>query len=140
MSSGPKKQSLNELKNQLARALADYDNLRKRVEAERKDLEKILNLRFILKILPIIDNFESAQKHLQDQGLAIAIGELFTVLKDEGVEKFVTSQGVKFDEKIHEAVEAIGGGKKGTIAQSVLAGYKWEDGTIIRHEKVKVFK
>ena len=53
------------LKNQLARALADYDNLRKRIEREKEDLEKLAGLKLILRILPILDNLRAAQNHLK---------------------------------------------------------------------------
>ena len=75
------------LKNQLARALADYDNLRKRIEREKEDLEKLAGLKLILRILPILDNLRAAQNHLKDTGLAITIGELENIIKDEGIEE-----------------------------------------------------
>ena len=52
----------------LARALADYDNLSKRVERERQDLGKIASVGLVLKLLPVLDNLESAQVHLKGSG------------------------------------------------------------------------
>ena len=63
------------MKNQLARALADYDNLRKRVEGEKDAWEKIAASKVVLRLLPVLDMTLEAQKHLKDAGLAIVIGE-----------------------------------------------------------------
>lgn len=135
---------IEELKNQLARALADYDNLKKRIERERQELSQIASLGLIVRLLPLLDNLEQAQKHLQDAGLAISLNEFSKVLKEEGVEKIKAGHGVKFDENLHEAVESIEasgpeGGKKGEIAEVVLPGWRYTDGPVIRVAKVKVF-
>lgn len=128
---------VNELKGQLARALADYDNLRKRTEVDRAQSQKNASLNIVLKLLPTLDILESAQKHLMDQGLAIAINEFKNVLKEEGIEE-IKSSG-KFDEALHEAVELVTGGKEGDIAEVIMPGYKFIDGLVIRHAKVKVY-
>ena len=44
-----------ELKAQLVRALADYDNLRKRVEREKEEFEKLANLKLVIRLLPVLD-------------------------------------------------------------------------------------
>ena len=56
---GPKEKNndlVENLKNQLARALADYDNLKKRSEDERSTMYKLASISFMTKLLPIIDN------------------------------------------------------------------------------------
>ncbi len=134
-------QELESVKGMLARALADYDNLSKRIERERMELGKIASVGVIIKLLPILDNLEAAQKHLQDQGLAIAIGEFINVLKDEGLTVINPSVGDEFDEQEMEAIEVVDGeGNNNTIAEVVLAGWKYSDGTVVRHAKVKVTK
>jgi molecular chaperone GrpE (heat shock protein) len=100
-------------------------------------LQRTAGLKIVLKLLPTLDILESAQKHLNDQGLAIAIGEFKNVLKEEGIEEINTS-GI-FDEAIHEALELVPGGKDGHIAEVVMPGYKFIDGLVIRHAKVKVY-
>lgn len=126
------------LKNQLARALADYDNLRKRVEAERDEFTKFSNFRLVVKLLNIYDMFNEAQKHLKDSGIAIAIREFESVLDDEGIEKVPVEKGDSFDENLHEAVEIVEGGSEGKISEVLLSGWKYKDGKIIRHAKVRV--
>jgi molecular chaperone GrpE len=146
------KKELDELKSQLARALADYDNLRKRIEREKEEVEMIAGARFAIKALSIFDMLEEAQKHLKDPGIALTIEEFEKVIKEEGIEKIKVEQGEKFDEELHEAVEVVsppagaksdlaGGGKKdGKIARVVLTGWKFFDGPVIRPAKVRVYR
>lgn len=130
----------SDLKNQLARALADYDNLRKRVEREREQVEKIAGAKFALRALSVFDMLEEAQKHLKDSGIALTIEEFEKVLKDEGIEKIEAGPGKKFNEELHEAVEIVKNGKDNKIAGVVLTGWKFRDGPVIRPAKVKVNK
>lgn len=135
-------EEIEQLKNQLARALADYDNLRKRIERERLDIEKVVSLGLIIKMLSVLDTLESAQKHLQDQGLAITINEFKKVLDEEGLEEIRPEKGEKFDHNVHEAIESVQasgpeGGKKGEVTELVLPGWKFTDGYVVRVAKVK---
>ena len=72
------------LKEQLARALADYANLQKRSETERMSMYKLASISFMTKILPILDNLKQAQNHVNDSGIAIIIGQLEALAKEEG--------------------------------------------------------
>ena len=143
------KGSVGELRNQLARALADYDNLRKRVEREREDFSKIASLNLISRLLPVFDMLEEAQEHLKDSGLAITIKEFEDVLLEEGLERIYAKKGMRFDEKNHEAVEVVDltanrKGKAaepgGEIIEELLSGWKFTDGPVVRASKVKVNK
>lgn len=128
------------LKAQLARTLADYDNMRKRVEIEKESLGKILTTNIIIKLLPILDNLESANNHLKDAGLAISITEFKNVLKDEGLTEIKPEIGTEFNENEMEAIEIIEGEVDNTVSEVVLTGWKYLDNTIIRPVKVKVTK
>jgi len=125
------------LQNQLARALADYDNLRKRTETEKGLWLIFAKQELLLKLLPVLDTLEVAQKHLKDKGLAMALSQFQNIFKEEGI---VEIEGGKFDAKIHEAVETLAGGEKDRVAEVILKGYKFKDGPVIRHAKVKVYK
>ncbi len=130
-----------DLKNQLVRALADYDNLRKRIEREKEDLEKLAGLKFILRFLPILDNLRVAQNHLKDAGLAITISEFENIIKDEGIEEIRPNKGDEFDHNLHEVTEVVENCKEeNKIEEVVLCGWKFKEGVVIRHAKVKVGK
>lgn len=132
-----------QIQAQLARALADYDNLRKRGEAEKEIWVKFSSERILAKLLPILDMLESAQGHLKDSGLAISLGEFRKILEEEGLEEIKPKLKDAFDHRIHEVVESIEGGKdkKGQIAETVLSGWRFANGgPVIRYAKVKVTK
>ena len=78
---------IDELTNKWKRALADYQNLEKRVNEEKGEFVKFSNALLINKLLTVLDSLEAAEKHLKDQGLTIAINQLRNILKDEGVEE-----------------------------------------------------
>lgn len=133
---------VDELKNQLVRALADYDNLKKRVEKERAEFGFLANVGFFTRLMPIFDMFESVQKHVEDSGLAITLKELTDKLKEEGFVKIEPKVGEEFDEKMCEAVEVSEAKNKkdGEILEVFLTGWMLENGFIIRPAKVKVNK
>lgn len=129
------------LKGQLVRALADYDNLRKRVEAEKASWEKIAASKVVLRLLPLFDMLLDAQKHLKDAGLEIVIGEFRKSMYDLGVEEIRVGVGDEFDPLTQEVVEMVAGGKENTVAEVVQTGWKIVgESFIIRPAKVKVNK
>lgn len=132
-------QELETVRGMLARALADYDNLSKRVDRERQELGKFASISVIVKLLPVYDNLESAQVHLKDQGLAISLVEFKRVLSEEGLTEISPKAGEEFDENFMEVIETIPGEDKGKVAELVLVGWKYVDGQVVRHAKVKVY-
>jgi len=127
-----------ELEDQLKRALADYQNLEKRVEEERKLLSKLSASLLIEKLLPVLDNLEKAQVHLKDEGLEIVIKQFNDILTGEGVEE-VAAEGAQFNPNFHEAVESQQGEHDNVVIKVLTKGYKIED-TILRPAKVIVSK
>lgn len=129
------------LKSQLARTLADYDNLRKRVEEERKVWGKVADSKAALKLLPVLDMLNDSQNHLQDPGIAIIIKVFEDSLNDLGIEKIAVKVGDKFDPEIEEVIETLSGGEDGAIGEINLTGWKLKDEDfIVRPAKVKVYK
>lgn len=137
---GKVKKGKIDLELQLARALADYDNLVKRLSREREEVVLRATKGLVEDLLPVVDSIERAQEHLKDEGLKISLDHLHKVLQEHGVEEIIVAAGDKFDAGIHEATAVIGGGKDGTIASRVAKGYKWRDGAVVRPVKVKVHK
>ncbi|OGM11731.1 nucleotide exchange factor GrpE [Candidatus Woesebacteria bacterium RBG_16_34_12] len=134
---------VEELKNQLARALADYDNLRKRVDFEIDERTKVVKARFILRLLSIYDMLVNAQRHLSDPGLAIISEEFKNLLKDEGVEEIKVNPKDEFNQDLFEVVEAVESNDEqeaGRIKEVVLSGWKFSNGTVVRPVKVKVYR
>lgn len=137
----PESKEIVELKNQLARALADYDNLRKRIESEKEAWEKIAASKVVLQLLPVFDMLLDAQKHLKDAGLEIVIGEFRKSLYDLGVEEIRVEVGDEFNPLEEEVVEMVAEGRENTVAEVVQIGWKIRgESFIIRPAKVKVNK
>jgi molecular chaperone GrpE len=132
-----------ELKDRLARALADYDNLRKRTEKEKEEIIKLANLSFFLRLAPIIDNLKKAKEHLKDPGLENIVKELLEIISEEGLEIVKAEKDTAFDENFHEAtdIEPVDNKEKsGKIARVTLEGWRVKDGPVIRPAKVVVYK
>lgn len=142
-SKGGDEKQVKLLEAQLVRALADYDNLSKRIEREKEETEVVASLKIIINLLPVLDMTNQVQQHLKDPGLAMTIKELEDVLGDEGVERINTKAGDKFDEELHEAVgtqdvKMKGAKIKGEVSEVLLDGWRVKDGPVIRYTKVKV--
>jgi molecular chaperone GrpE len=129
------------LKSQLARALADYDNLVKRTDRERGELHKFIAARLVGRLLPIVDMLESAMKHSSDPGLSIVLQQFKDTLKSEGFEEIQLQVGDAFDALIAEVIDVVFDSKEeNTIAEILEPGWQYQDGTVVRHAKVKVYK
>lgn len=131
-------QEIEELTSCWKRALADYQNLERRIEKERADFVQFSNKGLIQKILPVLDNLERAGGHLNDQGLDLAIKEFKRVLSEEGLEE-IEALGLKYDPTEMEAVEVADGEESGKVVEVLQKGYRLKD-RIVRPSKVKVIK
>jgi len=128
-----------QLKGQLARALADYDNLRKRIERQKEEFERYANIKLAIRLLPVLDVLKQAQNHLKDPGVAITVSEFENALKEEGIEEIKVKPGDEFNPQFQEVTDALSGGKKGTVAEVLLSGWRFTEGRVIRPAKVKVY-
>src|SRR3989344_1561314 len=129
---------LESVTNQWKRALADYQNLDKRVEEERIDFVRYAAKNFIVRLLAIVDDFEKAQAHVKDQGLGLALKKLFELLKQEGVEK-IDTLGKEYDIHSMEALVTEEGKDDGKVLEELRSGYTMH-GAILRPAQVKVSK
>lgn len=128
-------QSLAEMEAKWKRALADYQNLEKRVVQDRIRFTRMANVGLIEKLLSVLDNMELAQTHLQDSGLAMVLKEFHEIFNQEGVE-MISPVGDEFDPTTMECVETVPGDTNKVITVQ-KPGYKIET-TIIRPAKVCV--
>ena len=128
---------IRDLKARLVRALADYDNLQKRTVAEKDQIIRRANLNLLAEMLPWYDLLKKAQENVADPALELVRKEFEGLLEKTGVET-IDQEGVVFDPKIHEVVEAVSGGKDNQVAEVVHAGYKMGD-VVIRPAIVKVY-
>lgn len=134
-----------QLKDQLLRKIAEFDNYRKRTIKEKEELRLNGGEKAIDAILPVLDDFERALSDKSDDPDAIRAGvemiynKFIKVLEGLGVKKIATDD-VDFDVDYHEAiamVPGLGDEKKGKVIDCVQNGYIMND-KVIRHAKVAV--
>lgn len=132
------KQEIEEWKGKYLRALADYQNLEKRVGEKRQEVTRYAAQELIVKLLNVLDTLEKTEQHLKDQGLALALKSFMDVMSGEGVEK-IEVLGKKFDPMTMECIEIVGSEKGDDVVEELRKGYKMKD-KIIRIAQVKVGK
>lgn len=130
------------------RARADFLNYKKEEMERIGELLKYGNEEFVLKILPILDNFEIAEKKLPEdlkkddnvKGLLMPKSQLQDFLKSQGLEE-IKSIGEKFDPNFHEIVEGVEMKDKesGIIIEEIQKGYTI-NGRLLRPAKIKISK
>ena len=109
------------LENQLKRALADYQNLEKRIAEEKSSWIKTANKNLLLKLLPGLDNLILAEKHTQDEGVKLSIKHFLDILEAEGIKK-IEAVGQDFNPEFMEAVSTAEG-EEGKVLEEIRAGY-----------------
>lgn len=132
--------------NRLARLQADYENFRRRTRQEKEDLCKYASEQLVLKLLPVLDNFERALEAEGDSlkdyksGVEMIYRQFQDVLSLEGVEA-IPAVGEPFDPVKHEAVfrEESEEYPENTIIEELRRGYVLKD-KVIRPSMVKVSK
>jgi molecular chaperone GrpE len=132
------KKQIEEYKTKYLRALADYQNLEKRINLEKQELIKMANKNLLLKILPIVDDLEKAEIFVKDDGLKLVKDNFLKFLKNEGVEE-IEVLGKEFDPQLAEAVEVVKGEKDNIVVEVLRKGYRLGD-KILRVAQVKVAK
>ena len=127
------------------RAKADFVNYKKDQEKYLEEFRKYAGEDMVVKLLPTIDNFELAIKHLPEdlektdwvKGMVCIKGQFDSFLKEVGVEE-IKAVGEKFDPSLFESVgEKESDKEEGTIVTEVQKGYKMS-GKIIRPGKVVI--
>src|SRR6185437_6431143 len=131
------KQQVEEFENNYRRALADYQNLQKRVQEEKSEWIRSGNKELILRILPVLDTLMLAQQHIEDQGLQVSVQQFLDILKSEGVTKIETV-GHEFDPHLMECVTTEEG-EKNKVLQEIRAGFMQYE-RVLRPAQVTVGK
>ena len=138
------KKQLNELTEHLQRLQAEFENYKKRIEAEKKEFIKYTNTELILKLLPIVDSFELALKNIEKhadfvKGVELIYSQFYEVLEREGIRR-IDALNKKFDANKHEVMIVVeSDAEPDTVIEELQPGYMLND-KVIRHTKVKISK
>ena len=138
-------EQIEQLKDQLLRTIAEFDNYKKRTIKEKAELILNGSEKTVTAILPVLDDFERAMAdHTDDptaikEGMELIFKKFVKTLEGLGVKKIETDNQ-DFDVDFHEAiamVHGMGDDKKGKVIDCVQTGYMLND-KVIRHAKVAV--
>jgi molecular chaperone GrpE len=140
-------EKLAEMQDRYIRLSAEFDNYRKRTLREKMDISKYAGENVLLGIIPLMDDFERALKHMDASdecsalrdGINIIYGKFGEFLKQNGI-KEIDSLNCDFNVDLHEAIAKVPvdeADKKGKVVDVVLKGYYLQD-KILRFAKVVV--
>ena len=137
----------DDLYDRLLRKTAEFDNFRKRVDRERKDMIEWASADVINDVLAIADDFDRAlaapappEANAYKAGLELIQRQLAEMLKKRGVTT-VDALGADFDPHLHQAVayEEVEGAREGEVVGVMAKGYKLGE-RLLRPAMVKVAK
>lgn len=132
------------LREQVLRARADFDNLRKRIERERHDMQQQAAMELVRALLPVLDGLEraiAAEPDVDDvfhKGVRLIAREFMDTLKRFGLQP-IEAVGKKFDPNLHEAVDRqeTNEHEDQTVMDQWQRGYMFK-GRLLRPAMVKV--
>ena len=139
---------LAEAKDKHLRLYSEFENFRRRTAKERLELIGTANADLILSLLPVVDDFERAQKaaegdpasEAQLEGMNLIYHKLMKELGQKGLKPMDNLIGTKFDAEVHEAISQIPAPEdklKNCIVDVVEKGYYLND-KVIRYAKVVI--
>ncbi len=137
---------LSEAKDKYVRLYAEFDNHRRRTSKEKLDLIQNANEELIVALLPILDDFDRAEKastkteKVGAEGFLLIKNKLVKVLDQYGVKEMEMGAGSDFDSDLHEAITqapTTEESMKGKIVDVIEKGYLLNE-KVIRYAKVVI--
>lgn len=141
-----KDQQIIELTQDLQRLRADFENYRKRVEAEKQSSREAGEAGVIIKLLPVIDTIDRAVSHIPVdiadhqwvRGVGGLIKQLDGVLSKLQLKRIAASPGVEFNPELHQAIQFDEAeGDREVVAEELQSGYTYKEAPL-RHAMVRV--
>ena len=144
------------LKDDLLRKIADFENLRKRLEKEKEEAVKYSNMKFAKDLLALVDNFErvmensasikekiEADENLKAffDGILLCEKEIISTFKKHGIFKTDANEGDEFNPEFHQAMceSESSEHKAGSIIKVFQTGYIYNN-RLLRPAMVSVSK
>ncbi len=140
-------EKLAEMQDKYIRLSAEFDNYRKRTLREKMEISRYAGEDMLLKIIPIMDDFDRALIHMENSadesaikaGIDLIYSKFSDFLKQNGI-KEIPSLNSEFNVDLHEAVAKVpvdDDSLKGKVVDVVLKGYYLQD-KVLRFSKVVV--
>jgi molecular chaperone GrpE len=137
---------VQDLQDKLLRKAAEFENYKRRTENDQFNLINYAAESFIIKLLPIVDDFQRSMDHIDDleksesvkDGIKLVYEKLHKLLSEQGVKKMRT-KGEPFNVEYHDALmqrkdDSV---PPHTVVEEIEPGYIYRD-KVIRHAKVIV--
>lgn len=139
------KKEFAEMKEKYVRLYADFENYRKRTAKEKLDFMTTANEGLMTSLLPVLDDFERAQKNFDNQdieslkqGIVLIHDKLFKILEQKGLKPMVDVKGSDFNADYHEAITQIPMPEmQGKVVDELEKGYFLGE-KVVRYAKVVV--
>lgn len=137
---------LAEAKDKYVRLYAEFENHRRRTAKEKQELIFGANEQLLKSLLPVMDDFERAEKSFRElnpkeaEGFSLIQSKYRKILEQYGVKAMDIKEGSEFNADLHEAITQVPvteESKKGKIADVIEKGYLLND-KVIRFAKVVV--
>lgn len=137
---------LAEAKDKYVRLYAEFDNHRRRTSKEKIEMISSANEQLLKSLLPVVDDFDRAEKTFKDkndkeaEGFFLIHNKFKKIFEQAGVKLMETGNGSEFNPDLHEAITQIPAPTeelKGKIVDTVEKGYLLND-KVIRFAKVVV--
>ncbi|MEA2030575.1 MAG: nucleotide exchange factor GrpE [candidate division Zixibacteria bacterium] len=135
-----------ELEDKLLRSAAEFENYKKRMAHNYENLVQSASENILTEILGIVDNFERAFEHNNEntdfeafkKGTELILNQMIDLLKKHNVTPIV-ALGEKFDPNLHEALMQVPSDEQedGIVAMEISKGYRYGQ-RVLRHAKVGV--
>ncbi|MFT7032790.1 MAG: molecular chaperone GrpE [Cyclobacteriaceae bacterium] len=140
------KQELADAKDKYLRLYSEFENFRRRTAKEKLELVGTANEGLMHSLIPILDDFERADKSFNDEvelksmkeGIDLIHSKFKNVLEQKGIKIIKVEKGAEFDTELHEAITQIPVVEeelKGKIVDVIENGYQLSD-KVIRFAKV----
>jgi molecular chaperone GrpE len=140
------KDELAEAKDKYLRLYSEFENFRRRTAKEKLEMIQSANESTVLSFLPIMDDFERAEKSFQGnnpkdlEGLQLISSKFRKLLEQSGVKAMDLTSGSEFNPDLHDAITQMpvaDDSLKGKVVDIVEKGYLLNE-KVIRHAKVVV--
>jgi len=140
-------EKLADIQDKYIRLSAEFDNYRKRTLREKMELSKYASEDMLLKIIPLMDDFERALQHMDTatdieamkNGINLIYLKFSEFLKQNGIRE-IEALNTGFNVDLHEAVSKMpvtDENQKGKVIDVVLKGYYLQE-KVLRFSKVVV--
>lgn len=137
---------LKQEKDKFLRLFAEFENYKRRTSKERIELFSTASEDVMKTLLPVLDDFERALSHIDDdkeaealrKGVLLIYNKLIGTLEQKGLKAVALEKGETFNADIHEAITQIPAPTpdlKGKVIDVIEKGYKLGE-KVIRFPKV----